>query len=48
MYVPYTPLVHLPSLTAKRHPNKKFNKVDFPEFCGPSIEMTKILEFFDK
>lgn len=30
-YVPYTPRVHLPSLVAKSHPNKKFNRVDLPE-----------------
>ena len=30
--VPYTPFVHLQSLTEKSHPNKKLSKVDFPPF----------------
>jgi len=29
--VPYIPLVHLPELEEKSHPNKKLSKVDFPE-----------------
>ena len=31
MYVPYIPLVHLPVLVMKSHPNKKLSRVDFPE-----------------
>ena len=41
IYVPYIPLVHLPVLVMKSHPNKKFNNVDLPELCGPITDNTK-------
>jgi len=37
------PLVQRPSLIPKSQPNKKFNKVDFPELWGPKIVITATL-----
>ena len=36
--------MHLPSDTLNKHPNKKLRSVDFPEFYGPSIEITNTFE----